>query len=374
MMDRKANHEVVTYGVEELKKETRQRKRAERALRRTEAMASALLNASADSAILVDASGSILAINENALKNLNQSDANVIHQNIFDLLPPDVAAGRKARAEEVIRTGEPVQFEDEMADRVINNTIYPVFGQHGTVARLAIYSRDITDYRQAEKRLRESEAKFRMISASAQDAIIMMDSEGQISFWNEAAERIFGFKTAEVMGQDLHTTLVPPKYLKSFRNAFSGFKITGQGAAIGNTLELTALKKDGSEFPIELSLSAFKFKDQWQALGIVRDISDRKLAEKERVQKEKLKGVLEMAGAASHELNQPLQVISGYSELLLREFPEDNPLYEYIQELKKHSDRLGKVTRKIMRITKYETLDYIEGVKIIDIHKASKKN
>jgi PAS domain S-box-containing protein len=369
----KDNHEDLTYGAEELKKETRQRKKAETALRRTEALASALLNASADSAILVDARGSILAINEFALKNLSQPNANVIHQNIFDLLPPDVTAGRKARAEEVIRTGEPIQFEDEMAGRVINNTIYPVFGQQGSVTRLAIYSRDITDYRQAEEMLRESEAKFRMISASAQDAIIMMDSEGKISYWNEAAERIFIFKKSEAMGQDLHETLVPQKYIAAFRNAFSGFKITGDGAAIGNTLELTALRKGGIEFPIELSLSAFKFKNQWQALGIVRDISDRKLAEKERVQKEKLKGVLEMAGAASHELNQPLQVISGYAELLLREFPEDHPHYEYFQEIKEHIDRLGEVTRKIMRITKYETLDYINGVKIIDIHKASKK-
>ena len=373
-MARKTNHEESTYGMEELKKETRQRKKAEKALRRTEAMASALLNASADSAILVDAGGFILAINENALKNLHRTETNVIHQNIFDLLPPDVAAARKTRAEEVIRTGEPIQFEDKMADRIINNTIYPVFGQEGSVVRLAIYSRDITDYRLAEEMLRESEAKFRMIGTSAQDAIIIMDSVGKISYWNEAAERIFGFKKNEVMGQDLHATLVPQKYLDAFRKAFSGFQITGQGAAIGNTLELTALRKGGDEFPIELSLSAFKFKDQWQALGIIRDISDRKQAEKERVQKDKLIGVLEMAGAASHELNQPLQVISGYAELLIREFPEDHKLYEFIKEIKRHSDRLGKVTRKIMRITKYETLDYIDGVKIIDIHKASKKN
>jgi PAS domain S-box-containing protein len=373
-MDRKANHKALKSGVEGLKNETRLRKKAEKALRRTEALASALLNASDESAILVDASGSILAINENALKYLNPPESNVVHQNIFDLLPQQVAADRKARAEKVILTGEPVQFEDKMAGRIINNTIYPVFGQQGGVTRLAIYSRDITDYRQAEESLRESETKFRMISAAAPDAIIMMDNDGKISYWNEAAERIFGFSKNEVMGKDLHTTLVPPKYLVAFRNTFKGFKMSGKGAAIGNTLELSALRKGGVEFPIELSLSAFKYKDRWQALGIIRDISDRKLAEKERTHKEKLRGVLEMAGAASHELNQPLQVISGYAELLLREMPEEHPVYTYIHEIKEHIDRLGKVTRKIMRITKYETLDYVDGVKIIDIYKASRKN
>ena len=373
-MARKTNQKEPTLRVDELKKETRQRKKAEKALRRTEALASALLNASDESAILVDADGSILAINENALKYLNPSENPVIHQNIFELWPQHVAADRKALAKEVIRTGEPIQFEDTMSGLLINNTIYPVFGQQGKVTRLAIYSRDITDYRRAEEGLRESENKFRMISAAAQDAIIMMDNDGKISYWNEAAERIFGFSKNEIMGKDLHTTLVPQKYLAAFRNAFTDFKKSGKGAAIGNTLELTALRKGGIEFPIELSLSAFKFKDQWQALGIIRDISDRKLAEQERVQKEKLKGVLEMAGAASHELNQPLQVISGYAELLLREVPNDHAVYPYIHEIKEHIDRLGKVTKKIMRITKYETLDYIDGVKIIDIHKASRKN
>jgi len=190
---------------------------------------------------------------------------------------------------------------------------------------------------------------------------------------SEAAERIFGYAKSEAIGRRLNQLLVPQRYRQAFQEASAKFKKTGQGTAIGRTLELKALRSDGEEFPIELSLSSFKHKEQWHALGIVRDISARKVAERERLQKEKLMGVLEMAGAASHELNQPLQIVSGYAELLSQSIIEDHPFHEPIQSIIKQCERLGELTHKIMRITKYETVEYINGMKIIDIHKASQK-
>jgi len=97
----------------------------------------------------------------------------------------------------------------------------------------------------------------------------------------------------------------------------------------------------------------------------------RKQLEEERFQRERLEGVLEMAGAACHELNQPLQILLGYSHLLSESLPKESPLSEEIERIKKSVDRLGEITRKIMHITRYETKEYIEGSKIIDIDKAS---
>jgi K+-sensing histidine kinase KdpD len=97
----------------------------------------------------------------------------------------------------------------------------------------------------------------------------------------------------------------------------------------------------------------------------------RRQLEEERLQRERLQGVIEMAGAACHELNQPLQTLFGYSHLLLGELPEDSPLFGKIEEIKKSIDQLGQITKKIMHITRYETKEYIEGSKIIDIDKAS---
>jgi len=103
----------------------------------------------------------------------------------------------------------------------------------------------------------------------------------------------------------------------------------------------------------------------------VENVLKRKRAEEMRFQKEKLQGVIELAGAACHELNQPLQAISGYSELLMMEMSEDDPLFDMVSEIKKETIRLGEITRKLNNITRYETTNYIEGRKIIDIDKAS---
>jgi hypothetical protein len=97
----------------------------------------------------------------------------------------------------------------------------------------------------------------------------------------------------------------------------------------------------------------------------------RRQLEEERLQRERLEGVIEMAGAACHELNQPLQTLFGYSDLLSEDLPKDSLLLEQIEKIQKSIEQMGQITHKIMHITRYETKDYIEGSKIIDIDKAS---
>lgn len=89
------------------------------------------------------------------------------------------------------------------------------------------------------------------------------------------------------------------------------------------------------------------------------------------LEEEKLKGVLEMAGAVCHELNQPMQSVLGFSQLLIDDLTEEDSEYEYISIIKNQIDKMGKITKKLMRITRYETCDYIESTKIIDINRAS---
>ena len=97
----------------------------------------------------------------------------------------------------------------------------------------------------------------------------------------------------------------------------------------------------------------------------------RRQLEEERLQRERLEGVIEMAGAACHELNQPLQTLVGYSHFLIESLPKDSPAFTEVQKMKNATDELAKITHKIMHITRYETKEYISGYKIIDIDKAS---
>jgi PAS domain S-box-containing protein len=184
--------------------------------------------------------------------------------------------------------------------------------------------------------LRSSEEKFRSISSSAQDAIIMMDSNGLITYWNEAAEKIFGYNPDEIIGKELHALLTPQKYYESSLKGLRLFRETGEGNAIGKTLELSALRRDGTEFPVELSLSAVFIQNNWVAIGILRDITERKLAEEKlyeinRHLEEATARANEMAEQAriasitkseflanmSHEIRTPMNGVIGMTGLLL---------------------------------------------------------
>lgn len=147
---------------------------------------------------------------------------------------------------------------------------------------LVVLTKDITKRTTAERRLRESEEVLRTVTDSAYDAILMMDDEGRITFWNEAAEHMFGHGRSEAIGQDSHVLLLAPQYRQLYREAFATFRETRQGAAVGALRELSAMRKDGTEFPIEISLSALKLEGKWHAVGIVRDITERSLLERER--------------------------------------------------------------------------------------------
>ena len=92
---------------------------------------------------------------------------------------------------------------------------------------------------------------------------------------------------------------------------------------------------------------------------------------KKQLRRRKLEGVLEMAGAVCHEMNQPMQIILGNSDLLLMHIPENKQLYDKINKIREGIDRMRIITSKIKNITKYETKDYVGGIKIIDIEKAS---
>ncbi|MBN2295054.1 MAG: PAS domain S-box protein, partial [Pirellulales bacterium] len=139
-----------------------------------------------------------------------------------------------------------------------------------------VISRRIRQQAEAEHQLRDGEAKMRAITNSAQDAILMMDANGAITFWNPAAESILGYQSNDVIGHNLHQLLAPERFIEAHRAAFPDFVRTGRGQAVGKTVELAARRKDGQEIAVSLSLSAVQIDDKWHAVGILRDISDQK--------------------------------------------------------------------------------------------------
>jgi len=129
------------------------------------------------------------------------------------------------------------------------------------------------------RKMRASEERFRQINASVQDAILVVNEQGLITEWNLAAQKMFQYSREEALGRQMHQLIAPPRYHTDAARGFGRFQEVGTGPLIGKTTELAALRKDGSEFPIELSLSAAKVKGRWHAMGVMRDITERKRAE-----------------------------------------------------------------------------------------------
>ena len=139
--------------------------------------------------------------------------------------------------------------------------------------------RDITERRRAEELLQESEEKLRVITDSASDAIIMLDNQGSIIFWSKSAGKMFGYKKQEVADRPMHELIIPERLRKDHINAYKRFGETGQGQVVGKKLELSVLRKDGTEFDAEIGISTVKLHDRWHAVCLIRDITERKQAE-----------------------------------------------------------------------------------------------
>ena len=290
--------------------------------------------------------------------------------------------------------------------------------KHHKKEYLVCFFTDVTERKRAQDELRESEQKFRAFGEVAMDAILQIDDEGLINYWNYAAERMFGYSAEEVLGRSLHELLTLPRYCEAYYRAQGHFARTGEGAAVNRTLELTALRRTGEEFPIELSLSNFERAGRWNALGIVRDITERKrneealheqaeylrqeveqrrnaqeelirqqreLAElnaglsemvdqevRKNLEKEhaliakgKMASIGQLAAGVAHEINNPMAFISGNLNLLARYFDQ---MVRYDNLLQARIDSAGLLHKEVLgEIRASLDLQHIleEGVDVI---------
>jgi PAS domain S-box-containing protein len=210
-----------------------------------------------------------------------------------------------------------------------------------------LLEQELAERRRTEQALHDSEDMFRVMSAAALDAIIMVDRDGLLRYWNTAAEYSFGYPAEEVWGWPVHEFLVAGEAHERFNHTFRRLQVMGDRSMQGQMLELAALRRDGSVFPVELSLSAATLKGRWVAIGILRDIGDRKRAEEyirrlneqlerkvrerthqlltaqeELVRKEKLAVLGQIAGSVAHELRNPLAVMSNAVYFLQAVLPD----------------------------------------------------
>ncbi len=248
-----------------------ERKLAEEALRESEARFRTLFEYAPDAMYLNDHEGIFVDGNRRAETMVGCSRDEIIGKSFADSglirqqdLPHVLGLLAKCRA------GEPTG-PDEVT--VIQRCGKPVYTEINTFpvvieGRPLIFgiAHDITARKQAELALRENELQFRSITSAANDAIIMTGEDERVVFWNKAAEHIFGFSQAEAMGRSLVELIIPKNLHGEYQKGYSVFRHSGAGAVIGKTVELSALRKDGRELTVDLSVSALKLHEKWLIL------------------------------------------------------------------------------------------------------------
>ncbi len=244
----------------------------------------AAISDGSDAAIFAkDLNGRYILFNRAAGEIVGKPPQDVLGQDDRALFPPEQAEQLGEFDRSVIAANQIITREEVLStaagERVFLGTKGPLRDETSQVIGVFGISRDITERKRVETALREGEAMFRAMTASAQDAILMMNGHGLITFWNAAAERMFGYTEAEALGQPLHRLIAPSHYqAKSERGLFQ-FGGNGGGDLVGKTIELVGRHRDGGEIPVELSLSTFPMHGGYGAAGILRDISERKRSE-----------------------------------------------------------------------------------------------
>lgn len=164
-----------------------ERKRSLEALRERENAMRAIFDATTEALSVIDVEGNLLMINTTFANRFNKTSEDLIGTSIYDLIAPELAKTRREYVNLVLRSSKPIQFEDQRGDRFVEHSLYPIFDGVGNVNRIAIFARDITERKQADKELRESEERFRVLSEAAFEAIAIHE-EGVL---HNANEQIF---------------------------------------------------------------------------------------------------------------------------------------------------------------------------------------
>jgi len=201
----------------------------------------------------------------------------------IDLTPGEWRAGDELAVANLIATGtaQPCQKEYFRKDGtrvpvMVGAALFEKGGHEGVAFVL-----DLSEQKRAEEAFRRAEQQARSIVDSALDAVIAMDADGVVTNWNKQAEQIFGWARSEALGRRMSDTIIPEQYRASHERGLRHFLTTGQGPVLNRRIEITGVRRDGTEFPVELTVTPLKSGDTWTFTSFIRDISERKRSEEQ---------------------------------------------------------------------------------------------
>ncbi len=330
-----------------LTEELAQARRKIQQLRESEELLHSLFDAIGESAALFRSDGTVLAANCTFAQRMGRPLADCIGQNIYHLIPPELAEARRVRVQQVIDERRPVFFEDERDGRFIFHRLFPVLNAHGEVDRLVVYATDITDRKLDEQRMRESQAQLLEAQALAHIGSWQLDLRTGRLTWSDEIYRIFGLKPQEFEATyEAFLIAIHPEDRDMVNRAYTESVRTRKPYAIIHRL----LAKDGSVKYVQEQGRTF-YDDQGQALrsvGTVQDITELRSAQARLDHYQRTEMIGRLAGGVAHDFNNHLQAILGFVELILEGMDPARKEYADLVEIQKAARYSAELTKQLL--------------------------
>lgn len=333
----------------------------ENQIRRSEAYHRAIFERSSDPDLLLDAQGIVLQANNAAVSTFSDRET-LVGVQLADLIVEDERAKYNVAFRGAYEGSEIPIFEIHL--QLPCGQIHPYDLDIGPVdiegeRLLLAHLRDI-------RRRMAAEARTAMIFEHIGDGVFITDHKGTIMMASRSAAHLIGVPDDEVVGQDIteHQDKEHSPDWEKFTELSSFGGLSGQGDPVVS--EGLIRRDDGTEVPVEWTMASFTVGADQFYIGVARDLSDRRAAEDRRLETERLETMLEIAGGAAHEINQPLTAILGYAEMSLVQLDDDHPVHRNQKLIADAAVRITDIVKRMQTIREYRTRPYANGHRIVD--------
>jgi two-component system, LuxR family, sensor kinase FixL len=312
----------------------------------------AIVESSEDAIIAKTLDGTILTWNASAERMYGYAAAEIVGKNIGTIIPPDRPDELRHITARILRGEHIRHFETRRVARSgdlidVSLSISPIRAASGAIIGASTIARDATAMNARLQQLKDSEERLRSIVEAAVDAIIVIDAHGAIEAFNAGAARLFGYSAEETIGRNVNI-LMPEPYHSEHDAYLHRYLNTGEQRIIGIGREVTARRKDGSTFPVHLSVGEMTLAGERKFTGILHDLTARVAIEERMREQAALVRLGEMAAVIAHEVKNPLAAVRGAIQVIGKRLPPDSREAGVVTDIIARIDTLNLLVKDLL--------------------------